>query len=241
MLLGAFGYPMVVAVLVLSTPLALVDALFLAALLELLPALALAQAEVVEDLVIERTQAYLTSGVSILVLGLLSLGLGLQTLGRDRLGLQLHAGHIAYDALWTVALVVAGLMTFGVFLLIRRRTGSVENQIIRDLMPVTLTDKGLFTGLSLCAGFGEELTYRGYAISALTMATGSVLFALLSTSAAFGVLHSYQGRLGMVRTGLVGLLMGAVFIRTGSLWPPMIAHAFIDLVAGLVLRDRLLA
>jgi len=35
--------------------------------------------------------------------------------------------------------------------------------------------------------------------------------------------------------------MGAVFIRTGSLWPPMIAHALIDLAAGLVLRDRLLA
>ena len=64
---------------------------------------------------------------------------------------------------------------------------------------------------------------------------------MVSTSLAFGVLHSYQGKLGVVRTGVVGFFMGAAFIYTGSLWPPMVAHALIDLVAGLVLRDRLLA
>jgi membrane protease YdiL (CAAX protease family) len=240
-LLGLFGYPIVVLVLVLTTPLALVDALFLAVLLELLPALAIAQSDGGEDLVIERTQAYLTSGASIMVLGSLSLGLGLQTLGSERLGLHVHVRGVAYELLWTVALVAVGIMTFGAFVLIRRKTGSVENQIVRDLMPVTSREKGLFAGLSLCAGLGEELTYRGYALSVLMMATGSMFFALASTSLAFGVLHSYQGKLGVVRTGVVGFFMGAAFIHTGSLWPPIVAHALIDLVAGLVLRDRLLA
>ncbi len=240
-LLGLFGYPIVVLVLVLTTPLALVDALFLAVLLELLPALAIAQADGGEDLVIERTQAYLTSGVSIMVLGLLSLGLGLHTLGPERLGLHVHVRGVAYEFLWTVALVAVGIMTFGAFVLIRRKTGSVENQVVRDIMPVTSREKWLFAGLSLCAGLGEELTYRGYAVSVLVMATGSTFFALVSTSLAFGVLHSYQGKLGVVRTGVVGFFMGAAFLHTGSLWPPMVAHALIDLVAGLVLRDRLLA
>lgn len=239
--LGMLGYPILVALLVLTMPLTLVDALFLGVLLELLPVLAIAQAQARKDQAVERTEIYLTSGFSILVLGSLSLGLGLQTLGLERLGLELDARGIVDEVLWTVTLVMATIMMLGVFFLIRKRTGSVESKIVRDLMPVTSREKKLFAGLALCAGFGEEVTYRGYAVSALMMATGSPFFALLSTSTAFGVLHAYQGKLGVVRTGLVGFLMGAAFIHTGSLWPPMIAHALIDLMAGLVLRDRLLA
>ena len=93
----------------------------------------------------------------------------------------------------------------------------------------------------LSAGFGEETAYRGYAISALVVATGSATLALTLTSATFGVLHAYQGPIGVVRTGVVGLIMGAAFLYTGSLWPLMIAHALIDLFAGLVLKERLLS
>ena len=239
--IGMLCYPILVTLLLLTTPLTLVDALFLAVLLELLPVLAIAQAQAREDQPIERTEIYLTSGFSILVLGLLSFGFGLQTLGLERLGLELHTRDIVDEVLWTVTLVVATIAMLGVFVLIRKRTGSVESQIVQDLMPVTSREKKLFAGLALCAGFAEEVTYRGYAVSALMMATGSPFFALLSTSTAFGVLHAYQGKLGVVRTGLVGFLMGAVFIHTGSLWPPMIAHALIDLVVGLALRDRLLS
>ena len=238
---GMFVYPILVAFLILATPLTFVDAIFLGVLLELLPVLAVAQVQARDGMAVNRTEIYLTSGFSILVLGLISLGLGLQTLGLERLGLGPHPRDITAEVLWTVTLVVAGILILLGFSLIRKRIGSIENRIIRDLMPVTSREKKFFVGLALCAGFGEEVAYRGYAVSALVMATGSPFFALLSTSAAFGVLHSYQGKLGVVRTSLVGLLMGVAFIHIGSLWPPMIAHALIDLVVGLALRDRLLS
>ena len=238
---GMFVYPILVAFLILATPLTFVDAILLGVLLELLPVLAVAQVQARDGMAVNRTEIYLTSGFSILVLGLISLGLGLQTLGLERLGLGPHPRDITAEVLWTVTLVVAGILILLGFSLIRKWTGSLENRIIRDLKQVTSREKKFFVGLALCAGFGEEVAYRGYAVSALVMATGSPFFALLSTSAAFGVLHSYQGKLGVVRTSLVGLLMGVAFIHIGSLWPPMIAHALIDLVVGLALRDRLLS
>ena len=65
--------------------------------------------------------------------------------------------------------------------------------------------------------------------------------ALALTSAAFAVLHSYQGISGILRTGVIGVIMGAVFLYTGSVWPPIFAHVVIDLAVGLVFADKLLS
>jgi membrane protease YdiL (CAAX protease family) len=35
--------------------------------------------------------------------------------------------------------------------------------------------------------------------------------------------------------------MGAVFLHTGSLWPPMVAHVVIDLAVGFVFADELVS
>ena len=119
--------------------------------------------------------------------------------------------------------------------------GWSESRVVHELLPVTRREKGLYAGLSLCAGFGEELAYRGYAIPAVIVAGGSAPMALALTSAAFAVLHSYQGVLGVVRTGVVGVIMGAVFLHTGSLWPSIVGHVLIDLAVGFVLADKLLS
>jgi CAAX protease family protein len=60
------------------------------------------------------------------------------------------------------------------------------------------------------------------------------------SSTAFGLLHAYQGWLGILRTALLGALFGAAFVITRDLWAIMIAHAGVDLVVGLLLGDRLL-
>jgi membrane protease YdiL (CAAX protease family) len=61
------------------------------------------------------------------------------------------------------------------------------------------------------------------------------------TSAVFGVLHAYQGSLGMVRTAVLGGVLAWGFLASGSLWPAIAAHAVIDVVAGTLLADRLTA
>ena len=208
-------------------------------LLELLPTLALGQMALARDVVIERAPAYMNSGSTVLLLGILSLFMGRRLVGPPALGLE--APLSVSNVLWTGALFLVGIGTLLVFRAVRRAMGTEETRLVHQLMPVTGKEKRLFAGLSLCAGFGEEMAYRGYALTALVLATGSATLALIVTSATFGVLHAYQGLIGVVRTGVVGLIMGAAFLHTGSLWPPIVAHTLIDLVAGLALRERLLS
>ena len=238
-LAGALAYPVIVMLLVKATALGLLDALFLAGLLEFLPALALGQMVLARDMVIEKVPAYMNSGSTVLLLGILSLFMGRRLVGLPALGLE--APLSVANVLWTGALFLIGIGTLLVFRAVRRAMGTEETRLVHQLMPVTGKERRLFAGLSLCAGFGEEMAYRGYALTALILATGSATLALIVTSATFGVLHAYQGPIGVVRTGVVGLIMGAVFLYTGSLWPPIVAHTLIDLVAGLVLSERLLS
>jgi membrane protease YdiL (CAAX protease family) len=64
--------------------------------------------------------------------------------------------------------------------------------------------------------------------------------AVVVSTAVFGIMHGYQGTMGIVRTGLMGAVLAWGFLASGSLWPPILAHTLIDLLVGLVFGDRLL-
>ncbi len=230
-----------VYVLLSFTRLRWLDALFLAALIELLPVFAVVQVDLARDLMVERVQAYLTSSVMILFLGLSSLVLGSRLVGLEGMGLRIEPSQVPVAILWGGATFALGIASLWFFLILRKRCGWSESRLVRELMPVTRREKVWYAGLSFCAGFGEELAYRAYAIPALIVAGGSASAAVALTSVAFAVLHSYQGVLGVVRTGVMGVIMGMVFLHTGSVWPAIVAHVLIDLAVGFVLADRLLA
>jgi len=66
----------------------------------------------------------------------------------------------------------------------------------------------------------EEALLRGYPLQALAEAWGPSA-ALLVTSIAFGALHLTSPEvtwLGLANIAVAGLLLGAVYLRTGSLW-----------------------
>lgn len=52
---------------------------------------------------------------------------------------------------------------------------------------------------------------------------------LVVTSAAFGLAHLYQGLRGVVLTGVVGAVLGSLLISSGSIVPPIVVHALVDL------------
>ena len=95
----------------------------------------------------------------------------------------------------------------------------------------------------------EEALLRGYPLQALAEAWGPVL-ALLLTSATFGLLHAANPEVqwvGILNTGLAGVFLGALYLRTGSLWWASGAHAgwnwthgyLLDLpVSGLNVADQ---
>jgi membrane protease YdiL (CAAX protease family) len=142
--------------------------------------------------------------------------------------------------LWALVVTVAIHLLQGVFFVGRRWLGIRESRILFQILPRTRREKAVFALLSMAAGIGEELAFRGFAVRALELVTGSLASGVLLSSAAFGLLHGYQGWIGIFRTGLMGLVLAVTFVLTGSLWPAILAHTALDLVSGLILGDTLL-
>jgi membrane protease YdiL (CAAX protease family) len=86
----------------------------------------------------------------------------------------------------------------------------------------------LGVALPVVAGF-EELLFRGALVGGL--ATGfdlSPWLLAVGSSAAFGVGHGAQGRVGMVVTALLGFVFAAAFVLTGSLVVVVVAHYLVN-------------
>jgi membrane protease YdiL (CAAX protease family) len=118
---------------------------------------------------------------------------------------------------------------------VRRRLAGVER-----MLPRTDAEMKAFWALSLTAGICEELLYRGY----LFWYIGHWLpqpYILLVAALIFGIGHSYQGRRGVITTGLAGLFLGGVYMLTGSLYLSMAFHALTDVYSGYVGRAALRA
>jgi membrane protease YdiL (CAAX protease family) len=99
------------------------------------------------------------------------------------------------------------------------------------LLPRTRTERHLFTVVGLTAGICEEWLYRGFflaVVSALLGGPPAPVLVLLG-AAAFGLAHAYQGVAGIVTTGILGGVLAALYLDTGSLLLPVLLHAAIDL------------
>lgn len=92
-----------------------------------------------------------------------------------------------------------------------------------------------WAAVSLAVGFGEEGLFRGIVMSALGLERPRR--AILLSALMFGAIH-LAGLLSPIDYRLVlaqaasvvglGVILGAVRIRTGSIWPGIIVHAVLD-------------
>lgn len=101
------------------------------------------------------------------------------------------------------------------------------------LLPRTNAEMMLFAGVAVSAGICEEIIYRGFLIRYLQaapfgLAVGS---SLLLSAALFGLAHAGQGAKGMVSAALGGLLLGGIYVASGSLVLPILLHVAMDLRA----------
>lgn len=205
----------------------------------LLPALALAQLPLLGMIDVGRASIYRGSCVTILAVGGVASALGWLSNG------EFLPGFVAVSPpdlfFWTAAATGGGLALIGVSQALDQDPWGSSPGFVLRLIPRTSREKRLFAGLSVVAGFGEEVAYRGYLLSTLELLGLSPWIAAIVSSAAFGLLHAYQGAAGIVRTGLTGLLLVLPVFATGSLIPSILAHACINLIAGLLIGPRLLA
>lgn len=103
---------------------------------------------------------------------------------------------------------------------------------IEFIIPRSAREYRWFQALSWTAGICEELLYRGFLTWVVAAYLGTAA-AVLIVSAAFGLGHAYQGRAGIVKTGMVGLIMGCIVLLSGWLIPAMIIHGMIDSASGI--------
>jgi membrane protease YdiL (CAAX protease family) len=94
----------------------------------------------------------------------------------------------------------------------------------------------IFLALTWTLGaFGEEMVYRGYLMNRVAdlfnRTRRAWIISLIAVHVGFGLSHSDQGLTGMIDEGLMGLLLGLMYLRTKrNLAVPIIAHGIQDTV-----------
>ncbi len=113
---------------------------------------------------------------------------------------------------------------------------------IHALLPRNRNELALTALLSVSAGVTEELMFRLFLPLLIVLVAGSVVVAFVLPAIVFGLMHRYQGIVGVIATTVIGALFAALYLGTQSLWIAMLAHAALDLngmVLGPMLRGAL--
>ena len=109
------------------------------------------------------------------------------------------------------------------------------------MIPATVSSLLVAIFAGIVPGFAEEILYRGIIISyfmKLFKSSKGIFLILIFSSLIFGLIHlpnfflsdSFNIILFQIFYAFAfGILTGAVYLRTGNLWPPIILHSLIDI------------
>jgi membrane protease YdiL (CAAX protease family) len=179
----------------------------------------------------------LTAVLAVVILGLLAV------LGERLRDLQLQPGRLWGD-LWSgvvlaVALLAGVWAVNGVLVAVLGPLYSSElpesNRAIGRALLADPLLLAIFLGpvVWLQAALVEELT-RVFALSRLWKVwpgeTGRTV-SVVVYSLFFGLAHLYQGPLGVLQTGVIGLILGWHYLRRGRVVPLVVAHGLYDTAA----------
>ena len=109
---------------------------------------------------------------------------------------------------------------------------------LEHFLPRTDRELRFVFGLSVTAGIVEETIYRGFALWYLAQLM-PLWAAVVASAVVFGLGHSYQGAGGVARVAAIGVVFGAFYVLTGSIWLPILAHILLDALQGLSIAEIL--
>ena len=132
--------------------------------------------------------------------------------------------------------VAYAALTFGVIFLLDRGTSSLlrhAGQVTIDgILPSTPLAKTLCVGLSMAAGVGEEIVFRGYLQRQLKALTGSTVIAILGQAVLFALGHGYEGPGIVLDIFLEAIVWGALAAWRGNIRSGILVHVAWDVLAG---------
>jgi membrane protease YdiL (CAAX protease family) len=134
---------------------------------------------------------------------------------------------------WFLLVALISLAAMGLSLLLEHfGWWPEESDLVRLLIPETGRERAwAVLALAPTAALSEEFLYRGFLLAQLSVWFHSVAWAWVVSSVAFGLAHSYQGAVGVLRAAALGALLAYPVVQLGSLYPSMAAHFVIDAVA----------
>lgn len=179
-----------------------------------------------------RRAIYGSIALSLLVVTAITLGVASwQRVRPASLGWQITDATEGF--VWGVAVAAAGLILAWLVSASARALNLSEGRIAQLLMPRDAREKRAFLMLSGIAAVCEEYVFRGFLLWTLTAWTSSPWFAAAIVSASFGLAHGYQRLAGIARASSLGFLLCVPVIVTGSLFPAIVAHFWINAAVGL--------
>ena len=135
-----------------------------------------------------------------------------------------------------VALAI-GLSTVGVYALVMETLGIdilVPDQNLEKLAALDGIERiPTFAIVGVLAPVAEEVFFRGFLLAALVSVVGGLRGALVS-SAIFSIAHLNVSTLFPIF--VMGIVLSWLYLRTGSIWPPIVAHAAQNLLALTILE-----
>jgi len=139
---------------------------------------------------------------------------------------------------WTIAFLLVSNLFLSGLAWVLGQIGLPMPGEISLLIPQDAFGRVIWVAVSATAGICEEAMFRGYLMTRLRLLGKfkSWVIPTVVSSIAFGVCHSYQGIPGLIVISTYGALFALLYIRTGSIWPCVLAHFLQD--AGALFYPR---
>jgi membrane protease YdiL (CAAX protease family) len=102
---------------------------------------------------------------------------------------------------------------------------------LKWLLPHTPPELDAFMRVSATAGICEEVLYRGFLPWFLAQWMPFWL-AMMISGVLFGIAHAYQGLGGVLKTGLIGIVLGGLTLLAESIVPAILLHIAVDALNG---------
>jgi len=143
---------------------------------------------------------------------------------------------IRSTVLWALVAVAftCGVITPIIEPLLNRLTGTPADYSGYGELTGNLRAAAQLTAFAwLSAAIGEEVIFRGFLLHEASAVFGQSRTAqtvsVILGATLFGLSHNAQGLVGMLLTGLTGLLMGVVFLLSDrNVWSIILAHGLVD-------------